>query len=95
MKYTDEEIEMLARFESEVDGGDIAGQRFYVKQALAGRSDAPWADRIRAAARLMRAAREQGAAEMRERAASIARDNGGDVLGVDAMIRALTIPRDG
>lgn len=75
MEYTDQEIEMLARFFSESSGVSwdaLSGIRrkgltVSVCDALAERWWGCESVAIRAAARLMREAREQGAAEMRER----------------------------
>lgn len=82
MEYTEQEIEMLARYSwecenaSEWTGATLRERRNEanaVAEALDG-AETLEGQRIRAAARLMRAAREQGAAEMRERAALVAED---------------------
>lgn len=77
-EYTDREIEMLARFAHEQSGDDVpwsnlrnerkADMRAYAREKVDERG--MFSHIIRAAARLMREAREQGAAEMRERAAA-------------------------
>lgn len=98
---TEDEIEMLARFEAQIDGNDIGGQRQYVRWALDGH-DSAWAERIRAALRLMREARRQGAEEMREGAALACvdeaihpgRDEATFLRGAAARIRALPLPGD-
>ena len=81
-EYTDQEIEMLARFAHEASGDastwdSLRDERKRDMRAYAIEKTSQHTLRspiVRAAARLMRAAREQGAAEMRERAANLLLD---------------------
>jgi Tfp pilus assembly protein PilV len=68
-EYTDQEIEMLARFCDASWPHESDRWTDIVREALSARQPDPVDRIICVAARLMRAAREQGAAEMRERAA--------------------------
>lgn len=106
MKYTEQEIEMLARFsaasddckwEDMSDGYRLASVDF-VHDSIRESTGHSFAPAIRAAARLMRKAREQGAAEMRERAALKAEDgpshgwDGGDIAD-EIRSLPLTVPQ--
>jgi len=73
-EYTDQEIEMLARFCDASWPHESDRWTDIVREALAARQPDPVDRIICVAARLMREAREQGAAEMRERAAIVAED---------------------
>jgi hypothetical protein len=101
-EYTEQEIEMLARFsaasddckwEDMSDGYRLASVDF-VHDSIRESTGHSFAPAIRAAARLMREARDQGAAEMRERAALFMRRNWGNVPAIDDIaddIRALPL----
>lgn len=65
-EYTDQEIEMLARFCDASWPHESDRWTDIVREALAARQPDPVDRIICVAARLMRAAREQGAAEMRK-----------------------------
>lgn len=81
-EYTEQEIEMLARFTHEMSGLSDPWESVRDERKVALLSHAReqlistdmFSLPIRAAARLMREARKQGAAEMRERAALLAED---------------------
>jgi hypothetical protein len=113
MEYTEQEIEMLARHLCDVQIGEGLSAEFVrraerdVRLALSGEGiprDGSTGRVVRAAARLMREARKQGAAEMQDRAIAALRalpdGTWGDERGemspwpdAIAAVKALTVPR--
>lgn len=97
MNYTDEEIEMLARFCDAATPNTHDNWPDIVRESILLGEDDDTDLMIRSAARLMREARRQGAEEMREKAAAVAEVSDINLpmrAFIAKEIRALPLPGD-